>query len=218
MNDVFQIKLGDQLVLIKNNHSTAAQPIYLLLHGWTGDEHSMWIFASRLPDNALLVVPRGIFISNIGGYSWTSEVGIRRPQADEFMPALGFLNQLLTSDYLQGGDFSRLNLIGFSQGAALAYTYLMTHPDRVYSVAGLSGFLPDDADRLVKPGLLAGKPVFVAHGARDELVPVAMARRAVDSLEQSGARVIYCEDDVGHKLSASCFRGMQAFFAGQKDC
>jgi hypothetical protein len=33
-------------------------------------------------------------------------------------------------------------------------------------------------------------------------------------LELGGASVIYCEDDVGHKLSSSCFRGMETFFAG----
>ena len=31
-------------------------------------------------------------------------------------------------------------------------------------------------------------------------------------LEQAGARVTYCEDDVGRKLSRNCFRSMKTFF------
>ncbi len=59
---------------------------------------------------------------------------------------------------------------------------------------------------------LAGKSCFMAHGTQDELVPVARARQARQTLLEAGAKVTYCEDDVGHKLSASCFRGMGKFF------
>ena len=45
-------------------------PLMLLLHGWTGDENAMWIFANRLPKNVLLVAPRGIYPTALGGYSW----------------------------------------------------------------------------------------------------------------------------------------------------
>jgi hypothetical protein len=46
----------------------------------------------------------------------------------------------------------------------------------------------------------------------DDLVPVNRARLTVELLEKAGARVIYCEENVGHKLSANCFRGMGEFF------
>jgi predicted esterase len=52
----------------------------------------------------------------------------------------------------------------------------------------------------------------MAHGTLDELVPVVRARQAVALLQQAGAQVDYCEDNVGHKLSATCFRSMQVFF------
>jgi hypothetical protein len=31
-------------------------------------------------------------------------------------------------------------------------------------------------------------------------------------LEKAGATVTYCEEDVGHKLSAGCFRGLESYF------
>jgi acetyl esterase/lipase len=36
-------------------------------------------------------------------------------------------------------------------------------------------------------------PFFVIHGDRDTLVPVAEARRFVDTLSQAGVRVVYAE-------------------------
>jgi phospholipase/carboxylesterase len=55
--------------------------------------------------------------------------------------------------------------------------------------------------------------VFIAHGTTDNLVPVEMARESANLLKQAGANVTYCEEEVGHKLSAPCFRGLEAFFA-----
>ena len=108
------------------------------------------------------------------------------------------------------------NFVGFSQGAALAYTFALLYPEGVSSLAGLSGFLPDGALTLAKGQPLKRKPIFLAHGTQDELVPVKRARQAVKLLEQAGAQVTYCEDDVGHKLSVSCFRGLESFFRSKK--
>jgi len=47
----------------------------------------------------------------------------------------------------------------------------------------------------------------VAHGTQDQLVPIDRARTSIELLEQAGAQVTYCEDEVGHKLSANaCVR------------
>ena len=56
-----------------------------------------------------------------------------------------------------------------------------------------------------------GKRGFVAHGTRDELVPVEKARHSVQLLEQGGTQVAYCEDEVGHKLSVDCFSALASF-------
>jgi predicted esterase len=47
----------------------------------------------------------------------------------------------------------------------------------------------------------------------DEMVNVQIARRSVELLKQAGADVTYCEDEVGHKLSAGCQRALETFFA-----
>ena len=82
------------------------------------------------------------------------------------------------------------------------------------AVAGLSGFLPNQFEQYSQSLPIREIPVLLAHGTRDELVPVEKARQAVEQLTRAGARVDYCEDNVGHKLSATCFRSLEVFFQG----
>ena len=190
-------------------------PVTLLLHGWTGDENAMWVFASRLPSEQLLIAPRAPYPAAAGGYSWHPPLpsGASWPRLDAFRPAVEALLALM--DGWPGSpavDFRSLRLVGFSQGAALVYAFALLHPRRVSALAALAGFLPTDAPEHLPSEPLAGLPVFITHGRADPLVPVAQARRAVEVFQSAGAQVTYCESDAGHKLSAACYRALEAFF------
>jgi len=187
-------------------------PVFLLLHGWTGDENAMWIFTPRLPKNALILAPRGLYAAGMGGFSWYTEQARAWPKVEDFATAVERLLELLNPALFPQGNFDELHLVGFSQGAAAAYAFTLLYPERVSSAAGLAGFMPEGAKSLAVGGRLAGLPVFVTHGTRDRLVPVERGRESARILEEAGALVTYCEDDVGHKLSATCFRGLESFY------
>lgn len=190
-------------------------PVYLLLHGWTGDESVMWVFANRLPDHYLMVAPRGLYPTPLGGYGWQPKLSSRWPDYQTLLPPAeklqALLDDLAGEDTFQQADFTQLHLMGFSQGAALAYTYALTYPGKVQSLVGLAGFMPGEVKSMVEKQPLNGVPAFVAHGNQDDTIPVARARQSVELLERAGARVTYCEDDVGHKLGSNCFRAMREF-------
>jgi phospholipase/carboxylesterase len=194
-------------------------PVIWLFHGWTGDEDSMWIFASRLPEQYLLLAPRGVYPTPMGGYGWhTMTDGKAWPHVDDFRPAIDQLCLLMDNwpTTAPVADFSRFRIAGFSQGGALAYSFALLHPERVIALAGLASFLPDEAAAYLHSSLLQDIPIYVSHGLNDNLIPVARARQTVKQLDQAGARVHYCESDVGHKLSANCFKGMEAFFKEER--
>jgi phospholipase/carboxylesterase len=109
------------------------------------------------------------------------------------------------------GDFGSPHLAGFV-GAAAVYAFSLLYPERVSSTAGLAGFMPEGARQFASGDRLKGLPVFVTHGTQDALVPVERGRESARVLEEAGALVTYCEDDVGHKLSATCFRGLENFY------
>ena len=207
------INFEDWVLRIRQPEGDGPHPVVLLLHGWTGDENSMWIFASQLPEHYLLIAPRGLHEAPIGGYSWYSMIDRSWPTLDDFRPAVSALVELIENwSGPPKANFSNLRLAGFSQGAALTYAFGLLHPERIRALAGLAGFLPEGASTAIHGNVLEGLPVYISHGTRDEHVPIERARKAVQLLSKVGAEVVYCESDAGHKLSADCFRGMEMFF------
>lgn len=209
------LHIGDWFVNQHLPEGVGPFPVILLLHGWTGDENSMWVFSSRMPIGAMLLFPRGFYPSPLGGYGWHPYSTRVWPTIDDFYPALKRLLELLTPDHFPMADFSHLHLVGFSQGAALAYTFALLEAERIVSFAGLSGFLPDGTESIGLGDGLQAKPAFIAHGDQDDVVPVDRARKAVEFFQKAGVQVTYCEDEVGHRLSANCFRGLEAFLTRQ---
>jgi len=213
-----QSKITNQWVVkLRIPESGLHKRVIILFHGWTGDENSMWVFAPRLPEDALLIAVRGLFRSSFGGYGWhPDEIG-KRPHVDDLRSTIDAMLDLFNPEiypdgFFQVGDLDKVAMIGFSQGASLVYTFSLLYPGRISRIAGLSGFLPRGSGSLASNKQLIGKSVFVAHGTQDKVVPVELARKAVVLLQSAGAQVTYCEDDVGHKLSADCFRGLEKFF------
>lgn len=220
--DIREINADGILCKVRPPSVADSEKVIILLHGWTGDEGSMWIFSSRLPEDTWLIAARGLYPSSLGGYSWHPETQGFWPAVKQLLPAAEKLAAVLNPENFPEILFKPpseinvekrpLSLVGFSQGAALAFTFALVYPQLVRAVAGLSGFLPDLFEDFIDPLPFNGVPVLLAHGSRDKLVPVEKARQAVENLTRAGAQVDYCEDDVGHKLSAACFRSLDVFF------
>lgn len=187
--------------------------VLFLLHGWLGNEDVMWVFADQVPLNFLVIAPRAIFPAGTG-FSWVEQRMSDLSGLEDFEPAVehlaGLPGQLA---HLFDADFSALHLMGFSQGAAVAYCWAALHPAQIRSVVGLAGFVPQGIERLAPQRPFIGKRVFMAHGTRDSIVPVDTMRAGVAVIEQAGGNVTVCEDAVGHKLSASCRRALGQFYA-----
>lgn len=207
-NGLIDLRLGSWTLKVRPPlEGGSPHPVIFLIHGWTGDERSMWVFASRLPRSALLVAPRAPFVSNhaeLDGYSWVEKRAGEFSQVSAFAPALDSFDDLweALANQFPEANFDNVSLMGFSQGAAFSFALAMRHPQRVARLAALASFLPAGSEDQLPA--IASVPIFVAHGTRDETVPVAMAREARQALESAGARVQYCESDTGHKLGANC--------------
>ena len=191
-------------------------PVIILLHGWTGDEDSMWVFAARLPKNALLVAPRApheVISEQYSGNSWVSRKSGEWSWLDDYRSSVSELNALIDKLALQlDGDFSKFNMVGFSQGAAMCYAYALLNPGRVAKLAGLAGFVPDLSEEEAAKLPLKGVDLLIAHGSKDQIVPLERAKSAVDLMQMAGGQVQYCESDTAHKLGLNCFKALKVFF------
>jgi len=197
--------------------TAASTRVVLLIHGWTGDENSMWVFAGSIPGDCLVLAPRAPHSTRPAGYSWRVPPPNRgdEPSLTDLRPSAEALIRLVDAySVLEGRAPARFDILGFSQGAALASVIAFLHPERVGKVGLLSGFVPHGAESSAELRPLNGVHFFVAHGLQDELVSIEHARQSVQLLEKAGATVTWCEDEVGHKVSAGCLRGLQAFLLG----
>ena len=190
--------------------------LLLLLHGLTGDENSMWVFTHNLPKNYWMVAPRAPHTAVQGGYSWRPPQfeNLSQLSLDLLRSAAEVLIRLVDEYSASAGlDASLFDVMGFSQGAAMSSVLAFLYPQRIRKVGILAGFVPSGLEELVSQRPLNGKPFFVAHGTKDEMVTIDRARASIEILERAGAKMTYCEDEVGHKVSLTCLRALRDFLA-----
>ena len=196
--------------------------LLLLLHGLTGDENSMWVFARDLPKYYWMIAPRAPHAAEPFGYSWrTVHPGtlrpaqggaFGRPSFEQLLPAAEALIRLVDEYRVSAGiEASVIDVMGFSQGAAMSSVLAFLYPERIRKIGILAGFVPSGFDAYTSSRPLDGKKIFVAHGTKDEMVPVDRARDSMDVLQQAGAEITYCEDEEGHKVSLGCVRALRAY-------
>lgn len=198
----------------KTDHPSPS--LLLMIHGFTGDENSMWVFARDLPTHYWIIAPRAPYTTSPSGYSWrTPQFGTEeRSSLEQLRPAAEALIKLIDAYQLSAGiEASVFDVMGFSQGAAMSNLLTFLYPQRIRKTGILAGFVPSGLEDLAVQRPLEGKPFFVAHGTKDETVPVDHARTSIEILEQAGARVTYCEDEVGHKVSLNCLHALRSFLA-----
>jgi phospholipase/carboxylesterase len=127
--------------------------------------------------------------------------GERREDADGVRASQAQIEALLAREKARGIAAHRIVLAGFSQGGAMALHTGLRHVERLAGVMALSCFLPL-ADDLAREASAANRdvPIFMAHGAYDDLIPMARARRAHDLLAGLGWRVEWRDYPMPHSV------------------
>ena len=120
------------------------------------------------------------------------------------------LDTALSDTYLRRNiDPARIAIAGFSDGAAYALSLGLTNGDLFKQIVAFSpGYMIPNVNR--------GKPpVFVSHGTRDTVLPIASTSRVfVPKLQNAGYAVTYREFDGTHNvpsaISAEAFTWLRA--------
>lgn len=191
--------------------------LLLMIHGWTGDENSMWVFARRFSaENYWIISPRAPHPADPQGFSWRPHLvkTFGRPSLEMLLPSAEALIRLV-DEYSASVkiEVDQFDVIGFSQGGAMVNVLGMVFSNRIRKMGVLAGFVPSGLDAYIEKRALDGKKIFVAHGTQDELVTIDRARASMELLERAGAAITYCEAEVGHKLSSDCLRALEEYLA-----
>ncbi len=184
--------------------------LILLLHGWTGDENSMWFFSRRLPAESWIVSPRAPLVCPAGGYAWGIATIGQRPDIAKFRIQADKLMHRLAGWVPEFSPADRLDIIGFSQGAAMAYTLCLASTPM--KVAPLAGYIPSGFSEPGSKADFSKLQLFISHNSDDSMLPVEESRNARDYFAARGAVVNYCENTGGHKMSSACVKELDVFF------
>ena len=167
----------------------------VLLHGRGADENDLFPLLDELDPERRLhgYTPRGPLSLPPGGAHWYVLGGLGTPELETFAASYAALGE-----YLDGLQYERIVLGGFSQGCAMAYALaLYRERPRPDALLAMSGFIPsvDGFELDLDPPF---PRIAIVHGVFDQTIPVQWGRAAGDALEAAGADVLYRESPIEH--------------------
>ncbi len=187
---------------VQEPQKSGPHPTVVMLHGRYGNEEVMWIFEKTIPAHWLKIAPRAIETDPYAGYSWVLQGDHSWPPLAAFDRAqtavTTFIHSLPT---VYNADPDHIYLMGFSQGAAVAYAVAMCHPGLVQAIASLVGFVPEDCDAPQNLSALHNLPIFMAVGKQDKRIPYERSQKCAATVRQAQADLSYHEYNTGHKLN-----------------
>ena len=182
------------------------------LHATGGDEHQLVPLARHLVPGAAVVAPRGTVMEDghirrfFRRRSVTDlDIDDLKERTDEHAASL---RQQLAE---HGRDPRRVVAVGYSNGANVAVTMLLRHPDLLAGAVLLRPMLPYTPD--ANPDL-AGVRVLVAAGEGDPFSSPEMTAALAGLLRDSGAAVEVSVQPGGHQVGQGDFDVAQAWVAG----
>ena len=203
---------NNMMLKIRKPESDSNGDVWFLIHGWTGDENSMDPFWQYIPDQHWIVAPRSLLEAQPSGYGWADIKPIPYPNYEKFLPAVKKLHKEMLQ-FMKDNQLNdkKINLFGFSQGAAASYMLTEMLQNQVDKIIITAGFMPDGTLPYLQSIKNKTMHFIVYHGAKDNLVPQTIADDCVNELQNSGFSTHYCIDEnAGHKLGASCIQHLKS--------
>ena len=174
----------------------AGRPPLLLLHGTGGHEDDLVPLGQQLLPGAALLSPRGKVLENgmprffrrrAEGVFDQADLKARTTELASFITAAR-----------NAYDLDEPVAVGFSNGANIAASLLLTQPDVLRGAVLLRAMLPFESQ---PPPELAGKPVLFLSGDSDPMMPAASRERLAAVLQAAGSDLVHKTLPAGHNLT-----------------
>ena len=178
--------------------ASADAPTLLLLHGTGGNEEDLLPLAPMLAPGAGVLSPRGkvlergmprFFRRLAEGVFDVEDLRLRTHELADFIGAAAAY---------YGFDPRNVIAAGFSNGANIAASLLLLHPDVLAGAILFRAMVPLQPDPLPA---IPGARVFLSNGRLDQLVSEAETERLRALLTKAGAEVTVAWQRAGHELT-----------------
>jgi phospholipase/carboxylesterase len=172
----------------------------LALHGTGGNEDDLIPLAQMIDPEAAVLSPRRRVLENgmprffrrlAEGVFDQDDLRVRTAELADFITEAAARYRF---------DLSHLIALGYSNGANIAASVLLSRPDVLAGGILLRPMLPLEPDRIPD---LRGKRVFVSAGRQDQMIPQPLTERLIELLKAGSADVTVNWMDAGHGLVRS---------------
>lgn len=190
----------------------AKAPLLLLLHGRGADENDLFGLAPYLDERFFIASARAPVATPYGGFEWFELMigngGELQVNAKHFHRSREqislFIDELTAAHDLDAG---RVYLCGFSQGAIMSLSAVLSEPAKFAGVVAMSGrAMPEMLTVQDGPDALKDFPVLVTHGIYDPVLPIAHGRATKEILSHLPVRLEYKEYEMAHEISPESLR------------
>ncbi|MFM9426280.1 phospholipase/carboxylesterase [Variovorax sp. GrIS 2.14] len=205
---------------------TAPHPVatVILMHGLGADGNDFVSIVNELDLSAVgavrFVFPNApvIPVTINGGYAmpaWydiaVADLGSREDEAGLRRSRIA-IEALIAHEKSRGIPADRIVVAGFSQGCAMALMTGLRHGERLAGIVGLSGYLPIASTTAAeRQAANHDTPVFMGHGTRDGVVPMARAIESRNALTAMGYEVEWHSYPMEHSVCIEEIADINAF-------
>lgn len=112
------------------------------------------------------------------------------------------IDELIANEIERGIAETNIVIAGFSQGGAIALQAGLTLPRKLAGIVALSTYLPmTKAEVEQLDDTKMSMPIFMAHGAVDEVIRVEYAEQSHEKLKARNANIEWHQYDIAHSVS-----------------
>ncbi len=197
MNDfIHQFEPGSGLITV------------LALHGTGGSESDLIPLALDLFPGASVLSPRG-HISENGAARFFRRFGEGRFDLENLHEETGHLADFVAASAQKYGfDSHEVVALGYSNGANIAASLLLSRPETLSGAILLRAMTPFTPDKIPD---LRDRPVFLAAGRHDPIVPMENVDNLARMLETARADVTLRFENAAHNLSSAEIEAARTF-------
>jgi len=136
----------------------------------------------------------------------------RTPDLEGIRQSLDQITEIVDQETHLGIPPDRILIAGFSQGGVMALEAITQKPGMIKGAIALSGYLARPGDIPQSQGV---RPIYLAHGTQDPIVPFTLGVNARDELVSKGYEVTWSEWPMAHSVCMEEIESIRSWIIGQ---
>lgn len=197
---ILHFEISEPQKILDNN------PILILLHGRGADEFDLLQIGELLNENFLTISIRAPKRFLFGGYTWFDMNNEMEINDDDFFKSFSDLNETINF-ILQKYNRSKNFILGFSQGAVMAYSIGLFRPKDFVGIIAQSGFLFES--KKIQFDFNNKTNFFQTHGKFDDVVSIKYADESKKYFEKNNLNLVSKYYQMSHEISDDCINDVK---------